>query len=73
MTVEAFNNRIKELELSRKDFAEKTNMAYSSVSNWHDEKKPIPGWVESWLENYAKSKTLDTIIDAIDKVQRRSI
>lgn len=42
-----------------------TDIAYSTVGNWHDEKKPIPGWVESWLKNYIKAKNMDSIVEAV--------
>ena len=55
MTTEEFNNALKSLEISRKDFCEITGLAYSSVSNWHDDNRPVPSWVESWLKNYSDS------------------
>ena len=70
MTTEEFNNALKSLGMSRKEFAEITKLAYASVGNWHDEKKPIPGWVSSWLDNYKKAKTLDVVIEAIDAVRQ---
>lgn len=65
MTKEEFDETIKKIGLTRKEFANLTNMAYSSVSNWNDETRPVPPWVSSWLENYIKAKTLDTVVDAI--------
>lgn len=60
-----FDEKIKNLGLSRQDFCNLTGLAYSSVSNWNDESKPIPKWVESWLENYEKAKVLNEISRAI--------
>lgn len=57
-----FDKKLDDLKLSRKDFADLTGLAYSSVSNWHDEKKPVPSWVGSWLENYQKARDLDTAV-----------
>jgi hypothetical protein len=42
-----------------------TNLTYGAVSNWDDEKKPIPGWVESWLNNYIKAKDMDKVVEAV--------
>lgn len=42
-----------------------TGLAYSSVSNWNDNNKPIPKWVDSWLINYEKAKVLDEISKSI--------
>lgn len=60
-----FDEKIKNLRLSRQDFCKLTGLAYSSVSNWNDESKPIPKWVDSWLENYGKAKVLNEISRAI--------
>ena len=61
MTTEEFENNIKSLGISRKEFAAMSGMSYNTVVNWHDEKKPIPGWVSSWLDNYKKSRKFDII------------
>lgn len=61
MNIEDFNNQLKRLGLNKKEFADKVNMTYQSVTNWNDDTRPIPGWVESWLEHYAKSKKFETI------------
>lgn len=65
MTKAEFDETLKGIGLSRKEFATLTNMAYSSVSNWNDENKPVPGWVSSWLDNYIKAKILDTVAEAV--------
>jgi predicted transcriptional regulator len=65
MKVVDFNALIKELGLEKKEFAEKTGMNYSGVCSWHDEKRPIPSWVDSWLENYKKGKKFDTIKELV--------
>ena len=61
MTKKEFDETLKEIKLSRQEFADQTNMTYGAVSNWHDEKKPVPGWVNSWLQNYKKAKDMDNI------------
>lgn len=65
MKKQDFDRILKDNKLSRQDFADMTNMSYSAVSNWHDEKKPVPGWVESWLENYIKAKDIDKVAEAM--------
>jgi len=47
-----FDKLLKDINLTRQEFANLTNSAYSNIGNWNDEKKPVPGWVKSWLENY---------------------
>lgn len=65
MNKKDFDAKLKSLGISRQDFCDMTGLAYSSVANWKDESKPIPIWVDSWLENYAKAKTLDQVIEGI--------
>ncbi len=65
MTKKEFDKTLKDINLTRQEFSDITDVAYSTISNWSDEKKPIPGWVESWLENYIKAKDLDTIVDTV--------
>lgn len=66
MKKQDFDETLKKIGLSRQEFADMTELAYSTIGNWHDEKKPVPGWVESWLENYSKSKLADDIINAVE-------
>ncbi len=60
-----FDNTLKALEITRQDFSNLTGLAYSTISNWHDKDKPIPSWVDSWLENYIKAKKYDDIKELI--------
>jgi len=61
MKKQEFDKILKEIGLSRQKFADITNLSYGAVSNWHDEKKPVPGWVKSWLQNYIDKKKFDNI------------
>ena len=61
MTTEEFELSIKELGISRKEFCEITGLTYSAVSKWHDDNRPVPTWVTSWLDNYKKSRKFDII------------
>lgn len=65
MTKKEFDNTLEKLGMSRQSFAEITKLSYGAVSNWHDEKKPVPGWVESWLDNYIKAKLGEDVINAV--------
>lgn len=69
MSTEEFELKIKELGISRKEFCEITGLTYSAVSKWHDDNRPVPSWVDSWIKNYKKAKTLDVIVDAIEAVK----
>ncbi|EDP3961194.1 TPA: hypothetical protein ACV1MI_000927 [Campylobacter jejuni] len=65
-----FDEKIKSLGLTRQDFCNITGLAYSSVSNWNDNNKPIPIWVDSWLINYEKSLALDELLNIIEKYKK---
>lgn len=65
MKKDEFDDTLKRIGMSRQEFAAITNLSYGAVSNWHDEKKPVPGWVDSWLENYISKKKYDHIKNII--------
>ena len=65
MKKDEFDDTLKRIGMSRQEFADITNLSYGAVSNWHDEKKPVPGWVDSWLENYISKKKYDHIKNII--------
>lgn len=65
MKKQEFDETLKKIGLSRQEFADMTELSYGAVSNWHDEKKPVPGWVKSWLDNYVKAKDMDNIVEAV--------
>lgn len=53
MLKQDFDNKLKLLGLSRSDFSDLSGVSYlGTVTKWDDEKRPIPSWVESWLENF---------------------
>ena len=62
---EIFVELLKKSELNKKEFSEKTKLAYSTVANWSTTNN-VQEWVESWLENYTKAKLADRIINAIE-------
>lgn len=64
-----FDKRLKEVSLSKKEFAKLVSMQYESVVNWKRAGK-IPDWVKSWLYYYEKSKILDTLITSIEKLDK---
>lgn len=65
MLKDEFTEILKSIELSKKDFAEKANISYNTVNNWNDTNKPVPPWVQSWLENYIKAKDMDKVVEAV--------
>lgn len=65
MTKKEFDERLDCLGLTRQVFAQLTSLSYGSVTNWHDERKPVPSWVSSWLDNYAKAQSMDKVVEAV--------
>ena len=63
MTKEEFNAKLKELNLSIKDFSQIADIPYSTINNWgftkDDKTIPVPKWVNPFLEHYEKSKKYD--------------
>lgn len=64
MTYDEFDKALENPGLNKKDFANAVNMSYTSVTNWKQNNE-VAGWVDSWLENYAKAKTLDDVAKAL--------
>lgn len=65
-----FEEQLKKINLTRQDFCNLTGLAYSSVANWNDDKKPIPNWVKSWLENYKYKHIYNTLKDEVFKFEK---
>ncbi|WP_281526705.1 hypothetical protein [Campylobacter avium] len=61
MTYEEFSLRLKELGLSKKDFANLTGLEATSVTNWKAKNEVKSSWVKSWLDNYEKAKKFDEL------------
>lgn len=74
MTKEEFNSKLKELNLSIKDFSQIADIPYSTINNWgftKDEKTiPVPKWVVPFLEHYEKSKKYDYLMSEVFKVAK---
>ena len=65
MNKQEFTDFLKNIDLSKKDFAELSNISYNTVNNWNDESRPVPPWVKSWLDNYVKAKDMDKVVEAV--------
>lgn len=74
MNKDSFQNRLKELELSKQEFSQISKVPYSTVTNWGvmRDGKPmiIPNWVEPFLDYYEKAKKLEYVVSEIcQKIQ----
>ncbi|MDO7253876.1 XRE family transcriptional regulator [Helicobacter cappadocius] len=68
MRKDEFMQKLQELGLNKREFAELSELAYSTVNNWNDTSTPIPKWVSSWLENYAKATKYEKIKDLLKDI-----
>ena len=59
---EKLNRLFKHAGLSKKEFATMLNMNYQSVNAW-ESTQAAPYWAWSWLENYAKARMFDKIME----------
>lgn len=71
MNYNEFETRLKDLNLSKKDFAKLVNMQYESVINW--KRNNIPHWVKSFLCYYEKAQVLDIIISNIETIKNKEL
>ena len=65
MTKEEFNKKLKIAKLSKKELSAILETSHQSINNWGSNDREIPYWVSSWLDNYIKAKTLDTVVEAV--------
>ena len=59
---EKLNALFKHAGLSKKEFATMLNMNYQSVDAW-ESTQAAPYWAWSWLENYAKARMFDKMME----------
>jgi|GEM_PF-360909 len=64
-----FNERLKELGLSKQEFAQISNVPYQTTLNWGvmRETKPVavPNWVEPFLNYYEKAQRLELVMSEV--------
>jgi len=65
MDKDIFNALLKKAELSKKEFGEILGTTGGTISNWGNEDREIPYWVESWLILYIENLQCKKIIEAI--------
>ncbi len=71
MTKEEFCCRLKELNLTQKEFAEIAHIPYSTLNNWGSVANgkiiQVPSWIKPFLEHYDKSIKYDAIREELVK------
>ena len=58
MTLEEFKERLNSLNLNLTEFAELTDIPYSTISKY-GHSNPVQKWVPKFLDMYEKTKELD--------------
>ena len=64
MTNEELKELLKKANINKKELSDILGIAQQTVNCWGTTQN-IPYWVESWLENYIKSKDLEKIVEAV--------
>ena len=59
---EKLNRLFKQACLTKKELATMLNMNYQSVNAW-ESTQAAPYWAWSWLENYAKARMFDRMLE----------
>ena len=62
MDMERLNSLFKQAGISKKEFAKLMNINAQSVYAW-ESTQSAPYWIWSWLENYAKARMFDKMMD----------
>ncbi len=65
MDFKSFKATLKKCGLTIKEFANMCGLNPNSISTSWKAKNEVPQWVETWLHNYIKAKTLDNVKDVI--------
>jgi DNA-binding transcriptional regulator YiaG len=60
-----FNLMLKTANLSKKEFAEILGTTGGTISNWGNDNREIPYWVESWLKLYIENQQCKKIKEAL--------
>lgn len=67
MTIDEFEKNLKDVNLSKKEFAEIIGAAYNGVIKWGN-RGETPAWVDSWFFNYKKAKEFDELKKTLNKL-----
>jgi hypothetical protein len=65
MDKQLFNDLLKSAGLSKKEFGELLGTTGATISNWGNEGREIPYWVESWLSLYIENMQCKKLKEAL--------
>ncbi|QSZ43149.1 XRE family transcriptional regulator (plasmid) [Sulfurimonas aquatica] len=72
MEYNELTDRLKNLEMTKKKFAEITGQGVTTITNWKGDGKKIPAWVDTWLDNYEKAQAYELIKNKILELEARN-
>ena len=64
MNKEEFNKLLQMANLTKKEFANISNVSYNTIKMWGIDRS-IPNWVKPFIENYIKAKRFETAKKAL--------
>lgn len=64
-----FENKLAELNLSKKEFVDIVGMPYQTLMNWK-QKNETPVWVKPFLYYYEKGLALDELLEILKKYKK---
>ncbi len=65
MNYQEFKKKLKECNLTIKEFANFTGINNTTISTTWKSKNEVPKWAVTWLDNYQKAKIIDDIKDKV--------
>lgn len=65
MEKQKFNEMLKTAGLSKKEFGDILGTSGGTISNWGNDNREIPYWVESWLKLYIENQQCKKIKEAL--------
>ena len=72
LTIDEFKQLLKEANLTKREFSELLQISYQGVNNWGTNNREYPYWVKSWLVNYIKAKSYESIKDKVFEIENVS-
>lgn len=70
MELQEFKDKLEELDLNLKDFAELINVPYSTVTKY-GRSTPVPPWVEPFLNVYSQNTKLESFKQEIKSLAEK--
>jgi len=62
-------NILKDIDLSKQEFANLSDISYDTINDWNDDNRPVPVWAQSWLYNFVKEKNYEEVKDAVLEIE----